>query len=105
MITLNLTTCDINANWLRTNSGHVRAVHQFVSELMLVKSWDLFDVDFTHSHEIENTTHVSTIDHFFWNQGLTPFIEQCGVLHLTENNSDHEPIYCVIDFPSIETLK
>ena len=84
---------DINTNWLRINSGHVKAVDQFINELDLVKSWELFNVDFTHSHVIDDVTHVSIIDYFLWNQGLTPFIEECGVLHLVENNSDHEPAY------------
>ena len=98
-------TGDLNTNFLRQNSGHVRSVQNFINELNLEKSWDKYEIDFTHSHELENVSHVSIIDHFLWNQGLIKYIEDCGVLHLLENNSDHEPIYCVIDVPMIEPVK
>ena len=82
---------DINCNFMR-NTGHVRCVSNFVDEY----SWDSFQVDFTHCHELENVTHVSTIDHFFWNEELSSQVLDAGVIHSHENNSDHSPIYCVV---------
>ena len=97
-------TGDINTNWLRQNSGHVRCVKNFISELNLVKAWDIFPIDFTHCYECDDVTHISIIDHFFWDQGLTKYVEDCGVLHLPENSSDHEPIYCVLSIPKTDLV-
>ena len=49
------------------------------------------------STNINDVTHVSTIDHFFWNQGCDANIIDAGVLHLPGNLSDHSPIYCTIE--------
>jgi hypothetical protein len=57
-------TGDLNADFVR-NSGHVRAVSNFLGERNLVKTWDKFDADFTHVHEANGVTSTSLIDHFF----------------------------------------
>ena len=89
-------TGDINADFIR-NSGHVNSVKQFVEENGLVKALDLFNFDFTHVYnDKDDKSYVSTLDHFFWNAELSPFVEDAGVIHNLENNSDHCPIYCVI---------
>ena len=91
---------DINTDFVR-ESNQVRTVVPFLNDYKLMKSWDSFNVDFTHHQEIDNISHISTIDHFFWNRNLFEHILDCGVLHLPENTADHSPIYCVIDLNHI----
>ena len=86
---------DINCDFLR-NSGHVRCVNNFLGELSLVRSWDIYDVDFTHCSEVEEDLHLSTIDHFFWDGELSNQVSDAGVLHSPENDSDHSAVYCVV---------
>ena len=87
---------DINCDFLR-NSGHVRCVQNFLDEFSLQKSSDSYDVDFTHSHEVQDAQYFSTIDHFFWNEEFTEQVGEAGVLHSPDNSSDHSPIFCVIN--------
>ena len=87
---------DINSDFAR-NTGFVHTVNQFVGELDLIKASDKFEIDFTHVHEAGGVTFVSKIDHFFWNSSFDNKISDAGVLHLTDNMSDHEVIYCVIN--------
>ena len=93
---------DINCDFLR-RTGHTKEVASLIDEYSLVKSWEKFEVDFTHIHENRGKSFTSTIDHFLWNQGFDKCISKCGVLHSADNNSDHSPIYCVIDDEEIET--
>ena len=86
---------DINCDFLR-NTGHVRCVNSFLGELSLVRSWDSYEVDFTHCSEVEDELHLSTLDHFFWDEELSNQIVDAGVLHSPDNNSDHSAIYCVV---------
>ena len=95
---------DINVSFVR-KSGHVSAVSKYISELGLCTAWETYDVDFTHACELNGITHVSTIDHFFWNTDLSEHISDCGVLHLPENLSDHCPIYCVVDIKGIQSTQ
>ena len=87
---------DINADFLR-RSGHVRAVQQFLDRLGLLRAWDRFEIDFTHTHENNDQTYVSTVDHFFWPDTLSDVVLEAGVIHSVDNPSDHSPIYCVLD--------
>ena len=87
---------DINCDFSR-RTGFVESVDRYVTELQLVKSWDRFDVDFTHVFEVEENTYVSKIDHFFWNEGLDEKVSDGGVIHMVDNNSDHSVIYCVVE--------
>ena len=84
---------DINTDFSR-NTAFVRNVEDFIDELNLVKSWDNYDVDFTHCYEVNNSSYFSTIDHFFWNSSTTASITDAGVMHLSGNLSDHSPVYC-----------
>ena len=86
---------DINADFSRATK-FVKIVDNFVDESNLVKSWDQFEVDYTHEHHLGDTTHTSVIDHFFWNEYLDSHISSAGVLHLPHNLSDHSPVYCVV---------
>ena len=54
----------------------------------------MFNIDFTHYHEVNGTSYVSTIDHFFWDSKLHNYIQDSGVIHHPSNLSDHSPIYC-----------
>ena len=83
---------DINADFIRA-TGHVQKVTDFVNDLKLTKAWDFFEADLTCVHEINDITYLSKIDHFFWNSDVTTYIEDCGVLNILENDSDHLPIY------------
>ena len=91
---------DINADFLRRTS-HTTHVQDVVEELGLTRSWDKFAIDFTHCHELLETSHVSILDHFFWSAGLDENVTDAGVLHLPENQSDHSPIYCVLEYQDV----
>ena len=86
---------DINCNF-RKNSPHVNYVNNFIEDNSLVKSWEKYDVDFTHVHEANGQTYTSIIDHFFWSQNAEEQIIDAGVIHHVDNKSDHEPIYCTV---------
>ena len=60
---------DINADFLR-NSPHCLQVKRFLIRNNLEQSWNHFAVDFTHCHQNADVVHLSTIDHFFWNENL-----------------------------------
>ena len=47
-------------------------------------------------------TFTSTLDHFAWSTNLDSSVVDAGVLHLPDNKSDHCPIYCTVNFSSIE---
>ena len=86
---------DINCDFLR-NTGHVKAVQNFIDDFSLTKAWDNFNVDFTHSQENQGIFYTATLDHFFWNVELSSQVLDAGVIHSADNNSDHCPVYCVI---------
>ena len=86
---------DLNADFSR-NSGHVKTIRRFKEELNLDHSWENFEADFSHVHELNGVTYVSLIDHFMWNVSLGELVSDSGVLHLLDNTSDHLPIYCNI---------
>ena len=91
---------DINADFVR-KSGHVKCVDNFVNECNFVRAWDNFQIDFTHYQETGNVTHISTVDHIFWNDACNDKIVDAGVVHVPENASDHCPVYCVVDIGQI----
>ena len=83
-------TGDINTDFKR-KTKFVDTVRNFVNDKYLVKSWEQFQIDFTHACDLGDTTHTSVIDHFFWNVNLGTHVIDAGVLHLTGNFSDHSP--------------
>ena len=87
---------DINADFLR-RTGHVRAVKQFLERLSFHSAWERFQIDFTHVHDMNDHSYVSTVDHFFWPDTLNDAVVEAGVIHSVDNPSDHSPIYCVLD--------
>ena len=91
---------DINADFSR-NTSHTSRVSEDLEELGLIRSWDRFVVDFTCCHEMLGTSHVATLDHFFWSDSLSNNVIDAGVLHRPENLSDHSPIYCVLQYPDV----
>ena len=60
-------------------------------------AWERFQIDFTHVHEMNEHSYVSTVDHFFWPDTLDDAVIEAGVIHSVDNPSDHSPIYCVLD--------
>ena len=86
---------DINCDFLRS-SGHVKAVQAFLEEFSLIKAWDEYLVDFTHSQEIQGNNYTATLHNFFWNHELSEEISDAGVIHSPDNASDHCPIFCVL---------
>ena len=87
---------DINCSFVR-NSSHVEAVKNFMMETNLYSVWTDFNIDFTHSFQKEDgECYVNIIDHFLTLNCSKENIVDAGVLHLVQNQSDHEPIYLVI---------
>ena len=80
-------------------------VNNAIEELQLIRSWDNFNVDFTHYYEVLGTTYVSVLDHFILNESLNEYIVSAGVIHHSDNLSDHCPIYCVVNLPDIHEQK
>ena len=91
---------DINADFIR-NTAHTSVVKDFIEELGLTCSWERFPIDFTCCHDILGVSHVSTLDHFFWSPQLDEYVTDAGVLHLTDNKSDHSPIFCAVRYPLV----
>ena len=48
----------------------------------MTKAWERFEIDFTHASIVNDTTHISTLDHFFWNEVLEAQILDAGVIIL-----------------------
>ena len=92
---------DLNSDFSR-QSSHTNAVQDALHELGLQPSWDRYDVDYTAVHEMLGQTFTSTLDHFAWSTNLDSSVVDAGVLHLPDNKSDHCPIYCTVNFSSIE---
>ena len=86
-------TGDMNTDFSRT-TRFVCTVNEFISNLDLIKSWEKFPVDFTHTTERDGITYTSTIDHFIWNCTFGAGVIDSGVIHVPENLSDHCPIFC-----------
>ena len=91
---------DINCDF-RRNTRFVQTVQSYLQEHNLIKSWEKFEIDFTHCQENNEITHVSLIDHFFWNPTFDVSVLEAGVIHHSENLSDHSPIYCLVDVEAI----
>ena len=94
---------DINASFLR-NTKFTSLIDEFLEEKTLVKAWDKFPIDFTHSMELENKTYTSTLDHFFWRENLSNSVSSADVLHIPENTSDHCPIFCKINVDNLPSI-
>ena len=75
-----------------------------VEDVSLTKAWDKFPIDFPCCHEQLGVSHVSILDHFFWNEQLEGSVVEAVVLHLPDNSSDHSPIYCIINFTNVHQV-
>ena len=95
---------DINFDF-RRGSGHVNSVAKFVEENGLLKACDKFPFDFSHMSNDDNGFHTSLIYHFLWNSDLDIHIEDSGVIHSTDNDSDHCVIFCVIKCNQVKYTK
>ena len=92
---------DINCDFLR-KTDHVKTVQNFLDEFSLIVSWNLFEIDFTHCQELQDSSYFSTVDHFFMSHDLAQHVCDAGVLHSVDNSSDHDPIYCTIKVEPVE---
>ena len=55
---------DNNAVFLRI-TGHVKAITNFIESISLIRSWDKYEVDFTHCYEINGNSLTNRLDHWF----------------------------------------
>ena len=67
-------TGDINANFGR-KTRFADLVEIYVNDNNMIRSWERFDVDFTHVYNSGDITYTSTIDHLFWNSCLDTCIK------------------------------
>ena len=95
---------DINADFLR-DTIFTSNIIRFVEEKSFEKSWDKYPIDFTHVFERGEHTYTSTLDHFFWSEGISCNVVATGVLHLPNNTSDHRPVYCIVDIKTMPRTK
>ena len=79
-------------------------ISDFLENLNLVRSWEKFDADFSHVYEANGIYHTSLIDHFFWNTTINDKISECGVVHLVDNLSDPNPIYCKLEVNTVPEI-
>ena len=56
-------TGDINADFIR-NSMFIGINDDFISNRFMIKSWNRYPVDFTHTFEMNDLCYSSTLDHF-----------------------------------------
>ena len=96
-------TGDINAEFCR-KTAFTKHIASFIEKNNLTMGWDKFPVDFTHVHEMNDTSHTSIIDHFIWSENMDENITDAGVLHLPNNFSDHCPIFCQVDINGMKQL-
>ena len=91
---------DKNADYSR-NTQHCRIVKESVEEMRMVSAWDTFKVDFTRTYEREGVSRTSILDHFHFSERILPAMMEAGVIHHPDNNSDHKPIYSVLEYITI----
>ena len=77
------------------NTKFTLIIDQFIKGRYLLRSWDKFEVDFTHAAENNGKTFTSILDHFCWNAGMDNSVVDAGVLHLPHNMSDHSPVFFI----------
>ena len=92
---------DINTDFSR-RTNHVNSIKTFMEDNSLQSSWSKFSVDFTCSHDANEHSFISTIDHFLLNDALLNVILDAGVIHDIDNLSDHSPIYCQFDVDNVK---
>ena len=95
-------TGDINADFIR-NSMFTGIIDDFISNRSMIKSWDRYSVDFTHTFEMNDHCYSSTLDHFFWSENIIEDVIEADVLHMPGNTSDHCPIYCKMNITGLQT--
>ena len=95
-------TGDINADFIR-NSMFTGIIDDFISNRSMIKSWDRYSVDFTHTFEMNVHWYSSTLDHFFWSENIIEDAIEASVLPMPGNTSDHCPIYCEMNTTGLQT--
>ena len=81
-------TGDINADFKRS-TRFVKLISEFIFELDYVN----------HGINMKLISPTPTIDQFFWYSPTTDSIIDAGVLHLSQNLSDHSPVFCKMETP------
>ena len=79
------------------NTNHVKLINDLLEESQLYDLWTDYEVDFTYSFDNKNgdSTH-KILDHIYTLKRSKPIIIDAGVLHLSENMSDHEVTFAKI---------
>ena len=89
---------DLNCHFSR-NTRFSNIVKDFLEEDLNLKiffenpSNAINPVDYTHMFVSENSTYLSTIDHFVGSQQVLDLVTDGGVTHFSENLSNHSPIF------------
>ena len=64
---------------MKTSSEiNVNVVKEFIEENSFDAFWDTFNVDYTHHHEVNGQSSISTIEDFLWNKDLCDKIVNSG---------------------------
>ena len=76
---------------LSRNTNHVKLIKEMLSETNLYDLWEDYKIDFTYSFESEHgNSFFNILDHIFMLKRSKDILIDAGVLHLSENMSDHE---------------
>ena len=101
---------DLNCHFSR-NTRFSTIVKEFLEEDLNMKiffetsSDSINPVDYTHMFVSENSTSLSTIDHFIGSQQVLDLVTEGGVTHFPENLSNHSPIFIKLDVGSFNMSK
>ena len=96
-------TGDINAEFSR-RTEFTKSIESFIEENNFQRSWNQFQIDFTHVQDINGKSYTSTLDHFFWSENVAENVSDAGVLHLLDNLSDHCPVYCRLPISDLKNV-
>ena len=88
---------DLNCHFQR-QTRFTSTVERFFKDLSLLIVWQnpnqkIMDIDYTFSNITRGVISTSRIDHFITSQRVYDIIQEAGVIHTGENNSNHSPIY------------
>ena len=100
---------DLNCHFQR-NTDFSSTVKDFVDNLPLSILWsnheqsenNIENVDYTYCHVADNVVSFSTIDHFLTSEHLLTNICEVGVIHSSENLSNHSAIFCKVNVSNLD---
>ena len=85
-------------------SRFTKMIEYFIDKNEFAIAWSKFQIDFTHTYEVNDISNTSTLDHFIWSKNIEGNIIEAGVLHLPINLSDHCPIFCHLKVGELKKL-